>query len=89
MDLKLKEEKLQDRLERLDAMEQEILAREQALKARQAAAEGAKKQLVLRLSQRLWDDIAAWAEEDFRSINGQIEYLLNEAVKNRRRGGKG
>lgn len=88
MDLKLKEEKLQDRLERLDAMEQEILAREQALKARQAA-EGAKKQLVLRLSQRLWDDIASWAEEDFRSINGQIEYLLNEAVKNHRKSGRG
>ena len=88
MDLELKEEKLQARLKRLDAMEQEILAREQALKARAAAAEGAKKQLVLRLSQRLWDDIAAWAEEDFRSINGQIEYLLNEAVKNRRRSGR-
>ena len=89
MDLKLKEEKLQDRLERLDAMEQEILAREQALKTRQAAAEGAKKQLVLRLSQRLWDDVASWAEEDFRSINGQIEYLLNEAVKNHRKSGRG
>ena len=33
-------------------------------------------------------EIAAWAEDDFRSINGQIEYLLHEAVKQRRRSNK-
>ncbi|MDD2371507.1 MAG: Arc family DNA-binding protein [Firmicutes bacterium] len=43
-----------------------------------------KKQLLLRLSGSLWEDIAAWAEDDFRSINGQIEYLLHEAVKKRK-----
>ena len=36
---------------------------------------------MLRLSKSLWDDVARWAEEDFRSINGQIEYLLSEAVR--------
>lgn len=40
-----------------------------------------KKQLLLRLSPSLWQALAAWAEDDFRSINGQIEYLLSECVK--------
>jgi len=44
-----------------------------------------KKQLLLRLSPALWEELAAWAEDDFRSINGQIEYLLNECVKHRKR----
>ena len=38
----------------------------------------AKKQIPLRLSEKLYDAIAAWAEDDFRSVNGQIEYLLTE-----------
>ena len=72
-----REEKLLERLERIEALEKELKAREKALKK----AETAKKQIVLRLSSSLWDDIASWAEEDFRSINGQIEYLLTEAVR--------
>jgi hypothetical protein len=40
-----------------------------------------KKQLLLRLSPKLWEKLAVWAEDDFRSINGQIEYILHEAVK--------
>jgi len=44
-----------------------------------------KKQILLRLSPQLWRDVAAWAEEDFRSINGQIEYLLHEAVHRRKK----
>ncbi len=47
-----------------------------------------KKQLLLRLSPTLWEELAAWAEDDFRSINGQIEYLLNECVKQRKRANK-
>ena len=43
-----------------------------------------KKQLLLRLSPSLWKELAAWAEDDFRSINGQIEYLLTENVRQRR-----
>ena len=39
----------------------------------------------LRLSAKLYDAIAAWAEDDFRSVNGQIEYLLTECVKQRRK----
>ena len=43
-----------------------------------------KKQILLRLSPSLHNELAAWAEDDFRSINGQIEYLLTEAVKKRK-----
>ena len=45
-----------------------------------------KKQIPLRLSHSLWQEINQWAEDDFRSINGQIEYLLSEAVKGRKKG---
>ena len=44
----------------------------------------AKKQVPLRLSKKLYDEIAQWAEDDFRSMNGQIEYLLTECVKHRK-----
>ncbi len=47
-----------------------------------------KKQVPLRLSAKLYDAIAAWAEDDFRSVNGQIEYLLTECVKQRKKDGK-
>ena len=46
-----------------------------------------KKQVPLRLSEKLYNDIASWAEDDFRSVNGQIEYLLTECVKQRRKNG--
>ena len=52
------------------------------------AADNAKKQVPLRLSPKLYDAIAAWAEDDFRSINGQIEYLLSECVRQRKKNGK-
>ncbi|MBQ3637423.1 MAG: Arc family DNA-binding protein [Clostridia bacterium] len=44
-----------------------------------------KKQIPLRLSKSLYDELARWAEDDFRSLNGQIEYLLTEAVRKRRK----
>lgn len=51
--------------------------------------ENPKKQLLLRLSPTLWSEINKWADDDFRSINGQIEYILSEAVKTRtKRGSK-
>ena len=69
--------KLEQRLEELKLLEAEIKKREKAIKA----SEGAKKQLLLRLSPTLWEEISKWADEDFRSINGQIEFLLTEAVR--------
>lgn len=47
-----------------------------------------KKQIPLRLSEKLYQAIAQWAEDDFRSVNGQIEYLLTECVKQRKKDGK-
>ena len=47
-----------------------------------------KKQIPLRLSAKLYNAIAQWAEDDFRSVNGQIEYLLTECVKQRKKNGR-
>ncbi len=52
------------------------------------AEKNEKKQLLLRLSPKLYNEIAAWAEDDFRSVNGQIEFLLTECVKQRKKSGK-
>ncbi len=41
----------------------------------------ARKQIVLRLSPELYDALTQWADDEFRSINGQIEYLLTDAVR--------
>lgn len=44
----------------------------------------AKKQIPLRISQQLYEELSGWAEDEFRSLNGQIEYLLRECVRRRR-----
>ncbi|MCI8507592.1 MAG: hypothetical protein HFJ06_03355 [Lachnospiraceae bacterium] len=75
-----REEALQKRLEQLDALEADIKRREKSAKEK----EKAKKQVLLRLSPSLWNELAKWADEDFRSINGQIEFLLTEAVRRRK-----
>lgn len=51
-------------------------------------ADSSKKQVPLRISSKLYAALAAWAEDDFRSINGQIEYLLTECVRQRKKNGK-
>ena len=51
-------------------------------------ADNQKEQIPLRLSTKLYNQIAAWAEDDFRSVNGQIEYLLTECVRQRKKNGK-
>ena len=53
-----------------------------------AETESGKKQVPLRLSPKLYAAIAAWAEDDFRSVNGQIEYLITECVRQRKKNGK-
>ncbi|MGI6766097.1 MAG: hypothetical protein ACOX4R_02640 [Lentihominibacter sp.] len=83
------------RLERIKTRERELMEKEKALLAKERTLrdsekliakpkEKAKKQMILRLSPELWNEIAAWAEDDFRSINGQVEYLLNQCVKKMR-----
>ena len=47
-----------------------------------------KKQIPLRLNAELYEALAAWAEDDFRSVNGQIEYLLTECVRQRKKNGR-
>jgi len=81
MDLDAKEALLKERLQRISEMEEEVRRRERELKTK----ENAKKQVLLRLPPTLWNEIAAIAEEDIRSINGEIEFLLTEAVKKRRK----
>lgn len=81
-ELDKREAELTARLTRIEELEAQAIRREKAAKER----EKAKKQVLLRLSPSLWDDIAAWAEDDFRSINAQIEFLLTEAVRRRKKG---
>ncbi len=50
-------------------------------------AAGNKKQVPLRLSATLYQELSAWAQDDFRSLNGQIEYLLSECVRQRKKKG--
>lgn len=88
-DYSKKEEQLQQRQEKLKALERELKEKEKAVRAKEKSLkekDKAKKQMVLRLSPTLWNEIAAWAEEDFRSINGQVEYLLSECVRKRKGG---
>ena len=56
-----REEALQKRLAHLADTEAEVRQKEKALKEK----EKAKKQVPLRLSATLWEELAAWAEEDF------------------------
>lgn len=42
-----------------------------------------KKTLLLRLSPKMWEEISKWADDEFRSVNGQIEYLISEALRKR------
>ena len=44
-----------------------------------------KKTVLLRLNPKAWEEINRWAEEEFRSVNGQIEYILDEALRKRRK----
>ena len=44
----------------------------------------ARKQFLLRIDARLWAELEAWAADELRSVNGQIEYVLREAVRRRK-----
>ncbi len=53
----------------------------------QSKEKNSKKQIPLRLSSTLYAELMQWAEDDFRSVNGQIEYLLTECVKHHKKKG--
>ena len=44
----------------------------------------ARKPFLLRIDPELWADLEAWAQDELRSVNGQIEYLLKQAVMKRK-----
>jgi hypothetical protein len=44
-----------------------------------------RKAFLLRIDAELWSELEAWAADELRSVNGQVEYLLREAVKKRKR----
>jgi hypothetical protein len=44
-----------------------------------------RKSFLLRIDPRLWAELEGWAQQDLRSVNGQIEFLLREAVARRRK----
>ena len=50
-----------------------------------------RKSLLLRIRPELWEELNRWAAEEFRSVNGQIEFLLQRASDERsgRRGERG
>jgi hypothetical protein len=43
------------------------------------------KKFLLRINPELWDELNRWAADELRSVNGQIEYLLRQAVEKRKR----
>lgn len=44
----------------------------------------ARKAFLLRIDADLWNEVEGWAAAELRSVNGQIEYLLRDAVRRRR-----
>lgn len=44
-----------------------------------------RKSFLLRIPPDLWKELEKWAADDLRSVNGQIEFLLREAVAKRRK----
>lgn len=44
-----------------------------------------RKSFLLRMNPKLWEDIEAWAQDEMRSVNGQIEFLLKQATAKRKR----
>ena len=48
-----------------------------------------RKKFLLRMSPDLWRELEAWAQDEMRSVNGQIEFLLQQAVKKRKPGETG
>jgi hypothetical protein len=47
-----------------------------------------RKSFLLRIDPALWDDLEGWAQAELRSVNGQIEYILRQAVQKRKSGPK-
>jgi hypothetical protein len=46
-----------------------------------------RKAFLLRIDPKLWEDLEIWAADELRSVNGQIEFLLKQAVMKRKGAG--
>jgi hypothetical protein len=44
-----------------------------------------RKAFLLRIDPELWAELEAWAGDELRSVNGQVEYVLRQAVQKRKR----
>jgi hypothetical protein len=44
-----------------------------------------RKSFLLRIDPKLWRELESWAQEELRSVNGQIEYVLKLAVQQKRK----
>jgi hypothetical protein len=44
-----------------------------------------RKSFLLRIDPELWGELEAWAADELRSVNGQVEYLLRQAVQKRKK----
>ncbi|MCK9315986.1 MAG: Arc family DNA binding domain-containing protein [Verrucomicrobia bacterium] len=44
-----------------------------------------RKSFLLRMDPKLWDELERWAAQEIRSVNGQIEHILSDAVRQRRK----
>ncbi len=44
-----------------------------------------KKSFVLRVSQETYDALEKWAEDEFRSVNGQLEWIIHKSLKDAKR----
>ena len=43
-----------------------------------------RKPFLLRIDPALWAELEAWAQAELRSVNGQIEYVLKQALQKRK-----
>jgi hypothetical protein len=48
-----------------------------------------RKSFLLRMDPELWRELERWAQEELRSVNGQVEFLLKQAVAKRKRSATG
>ena len=49
---------------------------------------GKRKPFLLRIDEEVLEELKKWADDELRSLNGQIEFLLRRALRERRRGGR-
>ena len=40
-----------------------------------------KKSFPLRINEETWDALRRWSDEELRSVNGQVEYVIREALR--------